>query len=123
LIFALDDAGAEPAAVGLYLAAQMTGAALYATFFLVAAPVSLLRLGYANIILEMAPDHLRATWVALLGTLLAPLTLLPLVLGIVVTGTPLAIVLVADAVAMAGAVLVSIMLRDPRHGAQGVYIA
>jgi MFS family permease len=165
VLFALNDVGVNQAAVGLYLAAQMTGAALsnllwgwlgdrfgnraviigtsiaglgaalaalaalvvgpmplYVTFFLVGATMSGLRLGYANIILEMAPDHLRATCVALLGTLLAPLALLPLVIGIVVTWIPLAVVLVVDAVAMAGAVLTSILLRDPRHGADGVCI-
>ncbi|MEN8235754.1 MAG: MFS transporter, partial [Actinomycetota bacterium] len=118
VVFALEDVGIEPAAIGLFLAAQMTGAALsnllwgwlgdhfgnrtviigssvaglgaalaalaaiaigplplYLTFFLVGATMSGLRLGYANIILEMAPDHLRATCVALLGTLIAPLAL------------------------------------------------
>ncbi|MEA3502418.1 MAG: MFS transporter [Actinomycetota bacterium] len=154
VLFALNDVGVDQAAVGLYLAAQMTGAALsnllwgwlgdrfgnrtviigtsvaglgapltalaalvagpfplYVTFFLVGATLSGLRLGYANIILEMAPDHLRATCVALLGTLLAPLALLPLVIGIVVTWIPLAFVLAVDAVAMAGAVVASILLR------------
>ena len=165
VLFALDDVGVNQAAIGLYLAAQMTGAALsnllwgwlgdrfgnrtviigtsigglgapiaalaalfvgpwplYVTFFLVGATMSGLRLGYANIILEMAPDHLRATCVALLGTLLAPLALLPLAIGIVVTWVPLSAVLVVDAVAMAGAVVIAIQLRDPRHGGEGVCI-
>ncbi|MEA2022703.1 MAG: MFS transporter [Actinomycetota bacterium] len=165
VLFALNDVGVDQAAVGLYLAAQMTGAALsnllwgwlgdrfgnraviigtsvaglgaalaalaalvagpmplYVTFFLVGATMSGLRLGYANIILEMAPDHLRATCVALLGTLLAPLALLPLAIGIVVTWVPLAAVLFLDVVAMTGAVVVSLLLRDPRHGAEGVCI-
>ena len=165
VLFALNDVGVNQAAVGLYLAAQMTGAALsnllwgwlgdrfgnraviigtsvaglgaplaalaalvagpiplYVTFFLVGATMSGLRLGYANIILEMAPDHLRATCVALLGTLLAPLALLPLVIGVVVTWIPLGVVLVVDAIAMFGAVVISFLLRDPRHGEEGVCI-
>jgi MFS family permease len=165
VLFAVDDVGVEPAAIGLFLAAQMTGAALsnllwgwlgdrfgnrtviigtsitglaaplaalaalvagpiplYLTFFLVGATMSGVRLGYANIILEMAPDHLRATCVALLGTLLAPLALLPLAIGIVVTWVPLAAVLVLDAGAMAGAVVISMLLRDPRRGAEGICI-
>jgi len=165
VLFALNDIGVPQAAVGLYLAAQMTGAALsnllwgylgdrfgnrsviigtslaglgaasagiaalavgplplYLTFFLVGATMSGLRLGYANFILEMAPDHLRATCVALLGTLLAPLALLPLAIGIVVTWIPLAFVLIVDVLAMAGAVVMSILLRDPRHGAEGACI-
>jgi len=165
VLFALDDVGVSQAAIGLYLAAQMTGAALsnllwgwlgdrfgnrsviigtsiaglgaplaalaalaigpwplYVTFFLVGATMSGLRLGYANIILEMAPDHLRATCVALLGTLLAPLALLPLAIGIAVMWIPLAAVLVLDVIAMAGAVVIAILLRDPRHGAEGVCV-
>jgi MFS family permease len=163
VLFALDDIGVEKAAIGLYLAAQMTGAALsnllwgwlgdhfgnrtvligtslvglaapvaalaaivagpvplYLTFFFVGAAMSGLRLGYANIILEMAPDHLRATCVALLGTLLAPLALLPLAIGIAVTWIPLAVVLVFDVVAMIGAVAMTILLRDPRHTDEGI---
>jgi len=165
VLYALDDVGVNQGAIGLYLAAQMTGAALsnllwgwlgdrfgnrtviigtsvvglgaplaalaalvvgpwplYLTFFLVGATMSGLRLGYANIILEMAPDHLRATCVALLGTLLAPLALLPLAIGIVVTWAPISAVLVLDAVAMVGAVVISILLRDPRHGGDGVCV-
>lgn len=165
VLFALDDIGVPQASVGLYLAAQMTGAALsnllwgylgdrfgnrtvivgtslaglgatvagiaalvvgplplFLTFFLVGATMSGLRLGYSNIILEMAPDYLRATCVALLGTLLAPIALVPLAIGIVVTWVPLGLVLVVDAVAMVGAVIASLRLRDPRHGAEGTCI-
>ncbi|MEN8233460.1 MAG: hypothetical protein ABFR89_00875, partial [Actinomycetota bacterium] len=80
------------------------------------------RLGYANIILEMAPDHLRATCVALLGTLIAPLALLPLAIGIAATWMPLSVMLAVDAVAMTGAVIAAFLVRDPRHGAEGVCI-
>ena len=165
VLFALDDIGVPQASVGLYLAAQMTGAALsnvvwghlgdrfgnrtviigtslaglgatiagiaaiglgpvplFLTFFLVGATMSGLRLGYSNIILEMAPDYLRATCVALLGTLLAPIALVPLAIGIVVTWVPLSFVLVIDAVAMVGAVIAALLLRDPRHGTEGACI-
>jgi ABC-type uncharacterized transport system permease subunit len=70
----------------------------------------------------MAPDHLRATCVALLGTLLAPLALVPLAIGIAVTWVPLSAVLLLDAAAMTGAVVMSALLRDPRHGAEGACI-
>jgi MFS family permease len=165
VLFALEDIGVEKAAIGLFLASQMTGAALsnlvwgwlgdhfgnrmvligtaaiglaapitallalvagplplYLTFFFVGATMSGLRLGYANIILEMAPDHLRATCVALLGTLLAPLALLPLAIGIIVTWVPLAFILIFDVVAMTGAVATTIRLRDPRHTDKGICI-
>ncbi len=165
VVFALNDIGVSPAAVGLYLAAQMTGAALsnllwgwmgdrfgnrtvligtslagfgaavaalaaiaagplplYLTFFLVGATMSGLRLGYPNIILEMSPDHLRSTCVALLGTLIAPTALLPLLIGIMVTWVPLSVVLAVDAVAMAGALVASILVRDPRNGPEGACI-
>jgi MFS family permease len=163
VLFAMNEVGIEKAAIGLFLVAQMLGAALsnllwgflgdhfgnrtvligtsvtglaapiaaltalalgplplYLTFFLVGAAMSGLRLGYANIILEMAPDHLRATCVALLGTLLAPLALLPLAIGIVVTWVPIAFVLVFDVIAMAGALVTTIRLRDPRHAEEGI---
>ncbi len=165
VLFALDDIGVSQAAVGIYLAAQMMGAALsnllwgylgdrfgnrsviigtsvaglgaalagiaalavgptplFLTFFLVGATMSGLRLGYSNIILEMAPDYLRATCVALLGTLLAPLTLVPLAIGIVATWVPLAFVLAMDAIAMVGAVIAAVLLQDPRHDADGACI-
>jgi ABC-type uncharacterized transport system permease subunit len=76
-----------------------------------------LRLGYPNIILVMSPDHLRATCVALLGTLLAPLAFVPLVIGIAITWVPMSVILVVDAIAMAGAVLAASVVRDPRNGA------
>ena len=166
VVFALNDIGVAQASVGLYLAAQMTGAALsnllwgylgdrfgnrtvivgtsiaglgaalaalaalslgplplYLTFFLVGTTISGLRLGYSNIILEMSPDHLRATCVALLGTLLAPLALVPLVIGIAVTWIPLSVILVMDAIAMTGAVIASLVVRDPRNGADGACIS
>jgi MFS family permease len=166
VVYALEDIGVAQASVGLYLAAQMTGAALsnllwgylgdrygnrtvivgtsivgfiaavsalsalalgplplYATFFLIGTTMSGLRLGYSNIILEMSPDHLRATCVALLGTLLAPLALVPLAIGIAVTWIPLSVILVVDAIAMAGAVIAASVVRDPRHGAEGACIS
>jgi len=95
---------------------------LYLTFFLIGTTISGLRLGYSNIILEMSPDHLRATCVALLGTLLAPLALVPLVIGIAVTWIPLSAILVMDAIVMAGAVVASLVVRDPRNGADGACI-
>ena len=166
IVYALQDIGVPQAAVGLYLAAQMTGAALsnllwgylgdrygnrtviigtsiagliaalsalsalalgaiplYLTFFLVGTTMSGLRLGYSNIILEMSPDHLRATCVALMGTLLAPLAVIPLVMGIAVTWIPLGVILLVDAVAMTGAVVASFVVRDPRHGVDGACIS
>jgi hypothetical protein len=93
------------------------------TFFLIGTTMSGLRLGYSNIILEMSPDHLRATCVALLGTLLAPLAIVPLVIGIAVTWIPLSVILVVDAIAMSGAVVASLIVRDPRNGADGACIS
>ena len=166
VVYALGDIGVSAASVGLYLAAQMTGAAvsnllwgylgdsfgnravivgtaiggfgavlaalaalalgplpLYITFFLVGTTMSGLRLGYPNIILEMSPDHLRATCVALLGTLLAPLAFVPLIIGIVITWVPMSAILVVDAIAMAGAVGAALIVRDPRNGADGACIS
>lgn len=113
------DLGAALSALAALAVGPIT---LYLTFFLIGATMSGLRLGYANIILEMSPDHFRATCVALLGTLVAPLALSPLLVGILLMWVPVSFALAVDAVAMIGAVVVSFLVRDPRHGAEGMCI-
>jgi hypothetical protein len=53
-------------------------------------------------------DRLRATYVALLVTLPAPLAVVSLVIGIAVTWVPLSVMLI---------------VRDPRNGAEGACIS
>jgi hypothetical protein len=45
------------------------------------------------------------------------------VIGIVVTWVPLSFILIVDALAMAGAVVAALMVRDPRHGVEGACIS
>ena len=164
-LYAVTDVGVASAAVGLYLVAQMTGAAvsnllwgwmgdrhgnraviigtsitgmlapasallvpvvgapvLYATFFLTGVTMSGMRLGYPNIILEMASPELRATCVALQNTLLAPIALVPLFIGAISTFVPFPFVFAIAAATMVAALVASIVLRDPRTDPEGACI-
>ncbi len=95
---------------------------LFLTFFLTGATMSGFRLGYPNLILEMALEHLRATCVALQNTLLAPLVVLPLVVGLLASTVSLSWVFGAVAVLMAAGVFVTWRLIDPRKDPAGPYI-
>ncbi len=110
---------AAPAAA---LLAPVTVEALFVTFALVGAAMSGVRLGYVNFILEMASEELRPTCVALQNTLLAPIALLPLAIGAVGTLIDLRIVFALAVGMMAVSTVVSLRLRDPRHGAEGACI-
>jgi hypothetical protein len=131
--------GVSEATVGLYLSTQMAVAGLAAsaaalsatvvgestlflTFFLTGATMSGFRLGYPNFILEMAPEHLRATCVALQNTLLAPLVILPLVVGLLASTVSLSWVFGAVAALMAVGVFVTWRLIDPRKDPAGACI-
>lgn len=103
-------------------AASIGESTLFATYFLTGATMSGFRLGYNNFILEMAPAHLRATCVALQNTLLAPLVVLPLVVGVLASSVSLNWIFGAAALVMAVAVVVTWRLRDPRNDPAGACI-
>ncbi len=84
-------------------------------FLLLGGTMSGMRLGYGNLLLEMAPPELRPTCVALKDTLLAPFTLFPLVAGALVQRFPYVWVFLAATLVMAGSLGVAYRLRDPRH--------
>jgi hypothetical protein len=44
-------------------------------------------------------------------------------MGIAVTWIPISVILVVDAIAMSGAVIASLVVRDPRNGADGACIS
>jgi hypothetical protein len=86
------------------------------------AMLSGLRLGYPNFILEMATPEMRATCVALHNTLIAPITLLPLVAGVLISQSSFVIVFGAHIVLIIIGLLVSFRLLDPRSNEAGACI-
>ena len=81
-----------------------------------------LRLGYSNFVLEMAPVEMRPTCVALQNTLLAPVAVLPLVVGILIEAWSYPVLLAGGVLLMAMAVWLGIRLLDPRAGSEGACI-
>jgi len=104
------------------LLAPAAPALLLVTFALAGAAASGIRLGYVNLILEMASPALRPTCVALQNTLLAPLAFLPLIVGGFADVIVFPPILVAAAALMAVGLLVSLRVTDPRHDPAGACI-
>ncbi len=101
------------------VAAPVSDSLFVAVFALLGATMSGLRLGFPNIVLEMASVSLRPTCVALLNTLLAPVALLPLVVGAVSVAVPYPVLFgVGAAVAMPG-FAAGWRLIDPRVDPRG----
>ncbi|MFN2241093.1 MAG: MFS transporter [Anaerolineae bacterium] len=162
VVYAQTKIGVDAGMVGLYLSAQMAGAALsnllwgwmgdrfgnrsviagtaitgglapllsllapYTTaalflpvFACLGATLSGTRLGYSNFILEMAPVELRPTCVALQNTLLAPVSLLPLIVGALIQAWSYPALLAMGTVLMAFTLYLALRLLDPRHGTEG----
>jgi MFS family permease len=90
-----------------------------AVFATLGATISGVRLGYSNLILEMAPVELRPTCVALQNTLLTPVAVLPLVAGALIQAWSYPLLLGGGTVLMAVALFLGLRLLDPRHGAEG----
>jgi MFS family permease len=104
------------------LAAPAGDAAFVVVFVLLGATMSGLRLGFPNILLEMASVSLRPTCVALLNTLLAPVSLLPLAVGALTVVVPYPILFgIGAALALPGLVA-GRHLIDPRDDPQGACI-
>jgi MFS family permease len=104
----------------LSLLAPYTSAALFLPVFAcLGATLSGTRLGYSNFILEMAPVELRPTCVALQNTLLAPVALLPLIVGALIEAWSYPVLLAAGIALMALTFYLALRLLDPRHGADG----
>ena len=162
VVYAQAEGGVDPGTVGLYLSAQMAGAALsnllwgwlgdrfgnrtvvigtacagglapllallapfvspqlfILVFAALGATISGMRLGYSNFILEMAPVELRPTCVALQNTMLAPVALMPLLVGFLIEIWSYPVLLAGGIVLMATAILLGLRLLDPRHGSDG----
>jgi MFS family permease len=101
------------------LAPYTTPALFVLVFACLGATISGMRLGYSNFVLEMAPVELRPTCVALQNTLLTPVTLLPLVVGVLIQAWSYPLLLAMGAAMMAGTVWLGLRLLDPRHGDEG----
>jgi len=92
-------------------------------FALLGAMLSGMRIGYNNFVLEMAAPDMRATCVALQNTLLAPITLLPLLAGFLIQELSFGLVFGIEAVLMGVGLLLSFQLLDPRRGAAGACVS
>ena len=92
-------------------------------FILLGAMMSGMRIGYDNFVLEMASTEVRAACVAWQNTLVAPIMLLPLVVGALIgTVVSFPALFAAEAVLMAIGLVVSWRLVDPRHDPAGACI-
>lgn len=91
-------------------------------FAFLGASISGMKLGYSNIILEMADVELRPTCVALTNTLLAPVALLPLAAGALVAALPFTYLLIAGILLTVLNLVVSAGILDPRKDPTGACI-
>ncbi len=91
-------------------------------FVLLGAMLSGMRIGYNNFVLEMATPEMRATCVALQNTLIAPITLFPLIAGFLIDGTSFTLVFGVEVVLMAIGIYISLQILDPRHNEAGACI-
>jgi Na+/melibiose symporter-like transporter len=97
-------------------------AAYVLVFVLIGAMLSGMRLGYSNFILEMAQPEMRATCVALQNTLIAPITLLPLLAGVLIAETSFGLVFGVQTLLMIGGLIIALNLLDPRSDKAGACI-
>jgi len=88
----------------------------------IGATMSGVRLGYGNLILELAAPELRPTCVALQNTLLAPVALLPMVVAGLATVVPYPTLFGAGAAIMLIGTVVAFGIVDPRHDPAGACI-
>lgn len=91
-------------------------------FVLLGAMLSGMRIGYNNFVLEMAAPEMRATCVALQNTLIAPITLFPLIGGFLIQELSFLLVFGGQILLMGLGLLISLRLLDPRHGAAGACV-
>lgn len=86
-------------------------------FLLLGITISGVRLGFNNMILEMASLELRPTCVALQNTLLTPVMLLPLVVGAAADVWSYSALFQAGTAIMVLGVIAALRIRDPRFSA------
>jgi hypothetical protein len=101
------------------LAPYATETLFVLVFALLGGTMSGMRLGYSNFILEMAPVQLRPTCVALQNTLLLPVAILPLVVGVLIEAWSYPLLLACGVLVMAVTLWLGYRLLDPRHGEEG----
>jgi len=101
------------------LLAPVSDAAFLGVFAGIGATMSGVRLGYGNLILEMAAPELLPTCVALQNTLLAPVALMPLVVAGLATVVAYPTLFAAGTALMLIGVMVAFRVIDPRHDPGG----
>jgi len=94
-------------------------AAFLGVFAGIGATMSGVRLGYGNLILEMAVPELLPTCVALQNTLLAPVALMPLAVAGLATVVTYPTLFSAGTALMLVGVIVAFRVIDPRHDPDG----
>jgi len=104
------------------LVAPATPIAFLGVFAGIGATLSGVRLGYGNLILEMADTNLRPTCVALQNTLLAPVTLMPMLVAGLATVLAYRTLFVMGTVIMLFALGFALAVIDPRHDPAGACI-
>jgi len=83
-------------------------------FLLLGATLSGVQVGYSNIILEMADDVTRPMCVALRNTVLAPLAVAPLLIGLLTAWVSYPMLFALATFLAVGSLVVSFKLREPR---------
>lgn len=83
-------------------------------FLLLGVTLSGMRVGYSNYLWEMADEKTRPVCVALQNTLLAPLTLAPLLVGLLTTWISYSLLFASASVAWVLSLVVAVKLGEPR---------
>jgi len=91
-------------------------------FALLGSTISGVRLGFNNMILEMASVSLRPTCVALQNTLLTPVMLLPLMVGALAGALGYVAIFWSGTALMLIGVLAALRIRDPRFHAEAACV-
>lgn len=86
-------------------------------FLLLGMTLSGMRVGYSNYLWEMAAEETRPVCVALQNTVLAPLTLAPLAVGLLTNWLSYPLLFASAAVAWGVTLLLALRLGEPRHDA------
>ena len=112
--------GGMTAAV-LALVTPLIAPELYTLVFLaLGATMSGMGIGYGNILLEMAPTEVMPTCIALRDTIMAPFTLVPIGVGVLVQRVPYAWGFALGGLFMLLSFLTTWRLRDPRQHPESV---
>lgn len=126
-----DSFGNKTVIVGTMMAAGLTAvfaltlpafypSAYVLVFISLGAMLSGWRIGYNNFVLEMAPEAIRPACVAWQNTLIAPVTLLPLIAGALLANISFTLIFFIQLGLILIGLAASLRLLDPRHSPDGI---